>query len=276
MAQLLKNQPYLNTEKHWDNDEMLLMQCKAMNEQKGNLKGYDCPKCKNKGYIYVIDKENLSQKTRLCDCRKIRENYNRMRRSGLGDLAERYTFNSFKTDTPLQRQMKEKALKFTKEAKARNGVWLFVGGMSGSGKTHICTAISNELSNSALNVKYLKWAEEATKIKSVVNDRDEYEKLVAPLKNCDVLYIDDFFRPAKDEYGKGRPPSQADIRLAYEILNYRYNLNDTITIISSEQSLDEIIDLDTAIGGRINQRAEGYIMNISNRKENNYRLRKHK
>ena len=38
---------------------------------------------------------------------------------------------------------------------------------------------------------------------------------------------------------------------AFEILNYRYNNKKLITIISTEQSIDNIIEFDEALGSRI-------------------------
>ena len=45
----------------------------------------------------------------------------------------------------------------------------------------------------------------------------------------------------------GKPITQGDINIAFEIINYRY-INDLITIISSELLLDEIINIDEATG----------------------------
>lgn len=80
---------------------------------------------------------------------------------------------------------------------------------------------------------------------------------------ADVLYIDDFF--------KGKI-SETDKTLAFDIINYRYN-NSLVTIISSELLLQELIDVDAAIAGRIKQMSADYIVQIAYDDERNYRLK---
>ena len=54
--------------------------------------------------------------------------------------------------------------------------------------------------------------------------------------------------------------TDADIRLAFEILNSRYNDSQLRTIISSELTLFEILGLDEAVGGRIYERSKGFVL----------------
>ena len=77
------------------------------------------------------------------------------------------------------------------------------------------------------------WRDIAVKLKSVVNDFNEYERLISPLKNADVLYIDDFFKTGKDRVGNTMRPTEADCNLAFEIINYRYNQRGINAIIST-------------------------------------------
>ena len=79
----------------------------------------------------------------------------------------------------------------------------------------------------------------------------------------DVLYIDDFF--------KGKI-SDTDKTLAFDIINYRFN-NNLVTIISSELLLNDLINIDAAIAGRIKQMAGDYIVQIAYDDERNYRLK---
>lgn len=110
------------------------------------------------------------------------------------------------------------------------------------------------------------WTSEAAKLKACVNDID-YENLIWPLKSVDVLYIDDLFKPT----GANSQPTSADIRLAYEIINCRYNAGDKVTIISSERTVSEICDIDEATGGRIMEQAGEYCLNVSHDKAKNWR-----
>ena len=113
------------------------------------------------------------------------------------------------------------------------------------------------------------WRDEAVKLKAMVNDTVQYEKTMQELKTVEVLYVDDFFKCGQVEGGVQKPTA-ADVNLAFEILNHRYNNPGFITIISSESTLDEIFSIDEAVGGRIGERAQGYVINLSG-KEKNYR-----
>ena len=80
--------------------------------------------------------------------------------------------------------------------------------------------------------------------------------------------IDDFLKVQR-----GQQPTPADINLAFEIINHR-DVKNLRTIISTEKTIDDIISLDEALGGRINRRSRGYQMNIAYDKNKNFRLRK--
>lgn len=147
----------------------------------------------------------------------------------------------------------------------RNGRIFITGN---SGKTHLCTAVCGELLKREKAVRYMMWRDESAKLKAVVNDSAEYSRLIDELKKIEVLYIDDFLKVQR-----GQPPTPADINLAFEILNYRH-ANKLQTIISSEKTLDDILSLDDAVGGRIYELAKGFGMSIAYDKNKNYRLRK--
>ena len=178
-----------------------------MNNAQGNLKGYDCKKCKNKGYFYtVLDGIFTAHE---CECKGVRNDLNRITKSRLGASLERCTFNSFVTNGALQRRMKELALDFTEKAKNRSGKWLFAGGQPGSGKTHICTAVTGELLRSGLNARYIVWNDEAVKIKAKITDFEEYSAAVSPLKCCEFFTLTTFSKPQRTKTAKeNRPPPQ--------------------------------------------------------------------
>ena len=118
-------------------------------------------------------------------------------------------------------------------------------------------------------------AADGKKLKGIVNEADEYSAELGRLQTIEVLYIDDFFKPvtAEDRDGNLRtvPPSPADIRIAFEILNYRY-INRLPTIISSEWHLSELADMDEATASRIAERCGEYAMVIGRDKKRNHRL----
>lgn len=214
---------------------------------RGDLTGYDCPECLNRGYFMRVD-ENGVRYTEVCRCMEIRRNVWRIQVSGLGDLVERYTFDAWQTPEAWQRDILNAAKRFAEQPEG----WFAVFGKSGTGKTHICTAVCGELMRRGYETRYMLWRDVGTQIKASMNDPEEYRRLVNPLKTAEVLYIDDLFKT-----GKGQAPSTADVNLAFEILNYRYNTTRYITILSSEMGIEEIMLLDEAVGSRIYERTKG-------------------
>lgn len=240
-----------------------------VNAQTGTLTGYDCPICHNKGFVEtVIDNTerygypSFDTGARECACMTIRRSRQMLKTSGLSHLADRCTFDAYKATTPWQKAIKASAERFSD---ADTG-FFFIGGQSGAGKTHICTALAVSFINRCKSTRYMLWTDEAARLKACAND-DQYASLVWPLKSVDVLYIDDLFKPT----GVNSQPTSADIRLAYEIINYRYNAGNKITIISSERTIDEIFAIDEAIGGRIREYAGENCHNIGRDKAKNWR-----
>ena len=242
-------------------------ECRNLNSLQGDLKGYDCELCKNKGVVYVVKGDyTVAQE---CKCMPVRQTLVRAQKSGLEGILKQNTFEAYRTDEPWQEKIKKTAISFLDDYKEN---WFFIGGQVGAGKTHICTALVSELINRGYAAKYMMWKEEATKLKSVVNDVDSYEPLMHELKTIPVLYIDDFFKTSLDDRGNRVPPTQGDINLAFEILNHRYNQN-KITIISSEMTIRELIACDEAVGSRIFQRTKKYQLSLSKDQNKNQRLK---
>lgn len=146
----------------------------------------------------------------------------------------------------------------------RNGRIFITGNC---GKSHLCTAIAAHYIKAGQNVKYMIWAEEAKKLKSLVNDFS-YQDIIGQYKDVNVLYIDDFLKVKA-----GEEPTPADINLAFEIINHRIMSRDNITIISSEKTIDELMDYDEATMSRIYQKAGKYKIKIAKDKNKNYRTR---
>jgi DNA replication protein DnaC len=115
------------------------------------------------------------------------------------------------------------------------------------------------------------WREDAPKIKSSIKDSEEYVRLVEPLKTVDLLYIDDLFKTGRSDTGEPQRPTVADINLAFEIINHRYTAGLT-TIISSECTDAELIDIDQAVAGRIIERSRKHCISLKG-KEKDYRLK---
>ena len=236
------------------------------NRSEGNLNesdGYNCPECKNKGYIAKLDANGYEVHVD-CKCRVVRKTLARIKRSGLGDMLADCTFEKYNAVDAWQIHCKEKAQAFCSDDESK---WFFIGGQVGCGKTHLCTAIASYYINNGAEVRYMLWAEDAKRLKALVNDIT-YQEKIDVYKSVDVLYIDDFLKTKQ-----GESPTTADINLAFEILNHRLLDREKITIISSEKLLDEIIDYDEATMSRIKQKARRYTLNIKRDRSRNYRLR---
>ena len=236
--------------------------------------GYDCPLCKNKGFISVMTTEygKITERLNFCKCDEIRRQRLRLKKAGLLDAVSKLTFDRYQVKDRWQQVIKETALRFCQDD-AHNV--FFIGGQSGAGKTHICTAITAHYINQGKKAKYMVWFDEATRIKGIVNEAEEYSAAMRELKESEVLYIDDLFKPIKGANGQILPPSYADIRLAMEIINYRYNNPGKITIISGERTIDELLNIDEALAGRISELSKegGYCINLQKDSKRNWRMR---
>ena len=219
------------------------------------LDNVDCKECNNTGRI-LYEKDGTLY-SRECQCMPKRRSLRRIKNSGLSDMMNRYSFDNYETPDETLRKTKAKAVAYVSEASS----WFYIAGRSGSGKSHICTAICSELIKTGKDVYYMSWRDESTAIKACVTDTDAYESKMKKLKTVDILYIDDFLKGSDTD---------ADIRLAFEIINSRYNDTKLRTIISSERDITELLERDEALGGRIYERAKGYTLKSP---DSNWRLR---
>lgn len=245
------------------------------NQSVGNLDkedGIDCPICKNKGFIEeVVEgfRGDYTSSLRQCECMKQRKSLQRLKKSGMAESIEKLTFATFETTEDWQKSVKERAQRYVQGLGSK---WFFIGGAVGCGKTHICTAICGELLKQNMSIKYMSWSEESVKLKGKVND-DDFDDLIRQYKDVDVLYIDDFFKTRRSRTGEVQYPSDADIKLAYQIINFRYTANKK-TIISSEWILDELMNFDDATSSRIYEMCRGgSMLQIDRLTERNYRMR---
>lgn len=241
-------------------------QCRWDNERVGDLDkqdGYNCKICRNKGYTAVVsDKYGYEEIIHIsCECQKIRKSIKIMQKSGLKDSLKR--FDEFIVSQDWQRLIKETAMDFVKQDRAR---CFYIGGQSGAGKTHICTAIAREYMLRAKPLLYVMWLTEIDRLKSY-DDFEDRTSRMKELSEIEVLYIDDFFKPC----GK-QPLSRGDIAKTMELIDRRYKSPGKITIISSELTLNEVAVSDQATAGRIFEMAKGeFALDIPKGIEKNYR-----
>lgn len=237
------------------------------NSERGGLEDYECNVCRNKGNIakvYYDERYDMVREGFVeCKCMRIRKAIWRMKASGLENAIKTQIFDTFKADEPWQVEMKNTAQDYAKNPDG----WLFVGGQVGCGKTHICTAVCRELLRAAKSVIYMSWQSAITRLKSSITDSDEYYRNLDEYRSAEVLYIDDLFKPVQ-----GQEPTAADIRIAYELINHRY-ITKGLTIVSSERTVSELINVDEAVGSRIYEMSKGHCLNLRKDANKNFRLR---
>lgn len=225
------------------------------NAMPGDLKHYDCPKCLNKGrYARLVDGKEAFF---TCDCLEKRKSNKQLDESGLKDTVRRYTFGTYSTGHSWQAKVKSQALEYVEDEDG----WFCITGQSGSGKTHICTAIAGGMIAKGVPTRYFKWREDGKTAKGLVGSSD-YDKFMRNVREIKCLYIDDFLK-AKD----GRV-TDGDVNLAFDIINSRYCNAGLLTIISSELSIDRIISIDEAIGSRIYERSKRHYINLVGQDKN--------
>jgi len=240
------------------------MKADSLNKAVGNLTGYDCPICLNRGN-YAIPKENGGVSVIECDCMKIRRFVQKTEDSGLREVIKSYTFDTYQDAEIWQTTIKQGAVVYADKPDG----WLLFCGQSGCGKTHLCTAVCCRLLLAGEEVRYMPWRQDARELKAMESNRQV--EALNKLQTAPVLFIDDLFKVGRAADGSCNPTA-ADVNLAFDIINYRYTKRLT-TIISTERAPAELVDIDEATGGRIIEMAKGHTYCIERKPGRNYRLR---
>ena len=221
-----------------------------------------CELCGDVGYRHYI--ENGQEMVEECECLN-RINFERnMKKSGAN---KDMTFENWHSHDNWQTDMGAKAVEYA-DGGYLTGQWFFAGGQVGCGKTHICTAILHELIKTNIGCKYMAWRDEAVQLKAIVNQHEEYHQRLMEICKSQVLYIDDFWKTQQ-----GMKPTQADVNLAFQIINFRYQDKKYVTIISCEHTVKKLMEFDEAVGSRIYERSKAYRVEIEKDENKNYRLK---
>lgn len=216
-------------------------------------KEYQCEKCKDTGLI-KIEKAGQTKVMYCPDCKKKRDLERWLSQSGISkNDYNRYKMTNFLTDTKESSKMADMARRFLNDKNAR-GIGYF--GRSGTGKTHICIAICQEMKKEH---HYWRYRTQIQRIKAVMyKDLDQYEELLKIPKTSTCLYIDDLFKGA----WTGGVISNQDLQIMFDIIDARY-INGLQTIVSSEYKLNQIAGEDEAIGSRLYEMLNPYILHVS-------------
>lgn len=234
--------------------EKLMKNCKTEEDN------YDCPKCRDFGYVFIKNEDNCDVAV-PCECLAKKQSLEKLKKCGLSNAFKKKTFSTYSTDKTYQIKAKHQALKFCDEFIDKNSSILLCG-KPGSGKTHLGIAVMLNLINENVGCRYVEYNTMIMNLKQCVMDEENFIREMDKYLNPRVLFIDDFL--------KGKITS-ADLNYIYRIINSRYLKNKPL-IISTEKSIDEIISWDEAVGSRLVEMAGENIITFGENSKN-YRLR---
>lgn len=266
MLEKLNLNPFGLSVQQYDPAAAAKMKADTFNSTSGDLTGHDCKKCSNRGSI-AFPRDDGSIYTRECSCMRIRRCVWEMERSGLKNIIREKTFDTYTATEQWQEAIKTGAMAYANNPEG----WLLFCGQSGSGKTHLCTAVCRQRLLSGDEVRYMPWRDKIAELKATALDNDRRSTIINGYKSAQILYIDDLYKIGKAADGSSNPTG-ADIGLAFEIINYRY-VNQLPTIISTEKTPQELVEIDEATGSRIIEMAGSNVFSICRDSKRNYRLR---
>ena len=145
------------------------------------------------------------------------------------------TFDSF--DASKQ----PKAFRICKDylSKYHTGDSLLMIGAYGTGKTHLATAIVNELLDNGVPALYDTWAGHLQRL------RDEFDngerRYLALMKKVDVLIVDDLGKDKQTEWND---------EILFEVINYRYEHRKPV-VITTNATPRELEDRHPAVYSRL-------------------------
>ena len=225
-----------------------------------------CLICLDDGFIWGED-DGGNRAVKKCVCRIAKESENRIRYSRLAHVLDNWTLANFATGNEWQTRMKDTATRYIKAIEDGQKPWLFAGGAVGSGKSHICTAICGELLKMHA-VRYFQWQTDARRLKGFATDPETYDEQLNRYLNVEILYIDDLLKSRNQGVLN---PTDADIKVAFELLNGRYAANKPV-IITSEWLMDELMGADEGTFSRVFEKTKGFRVEVKREQGRNYRM----
>lgn len=190
---------------------------------------YTCTDCSDTGFVG----------TKMCKCLKQLLITKNIQSSGMGNLIDQQSFDNFNIDVyknqPEIKARMERNLKFAKafaENFARHHDNLLLIGTTGTGKTHVSTAIAKEVISQGFDVLY-------DSTQNIVNDfeKDKFksgynqtESASDKYLECDLLIIDDL---------GAEFITQFSVSSLYNLINTRQNKG-LSTIISTNLTASEL------------------------------------
>lgn len=225
---------------------------------------YKCDVCRDTGYL-IKQEEGSQPIMQRCKCQEIEIAKRQWKSAGLNPDKSKQTFANFETWNNSSKLAKQTAITYLKnytDIKDTRKNSIMLCGQVGSGKTHLSIALALNFIQKGIRVVYMPYRDVITEIKQNMLDEEFYKKQISKFQTVEVLLIDDLF--------KGKV-TESDINIMFEIINHRY-LNYLPIIVSTEFTMERMLNFDEAVGSRIYEMCKDYTVQIEG-KENNYRLK---
>ncbi|MGE7840533.1 ATP-binding protein [Lysinibacillus sp. NPDC093712] len=255
-----------------------------------NDKQYECMKCKDVGGLFEMkvdeDENSITYGKSFqiwvdCECEKNRVVSKLMKASEITEEFKAMTFDNFFTNgaPKVVQDMHLLATKYYAEfeqiQKTKQNSIAYLG-QPGSGKTHLLIALANlMMTEKHKSVLYFPFVEGFDDLRS---DFEKLEAKMIRMKQVDILFIDDLFKPVTKQMKDGErikvpQGSEWEIKQLYSVVNYRY-MNHKPVFISSELTFDEmIVQMDEGLGTRFYQMCKQFFIHIDKDLGLNYRLK---
>lgn len=227
--------------------------------------GIQCSRCGNTGFITGDNIDGYETVTPCPACYERRQVARRLKASGISpEDYENCRLTTFMADTEISRQMLSMANAYLTSRQPGQGFGLF--GTAGTGKTHLCIAVCQEITRKYNEPHYYfsYRTEMPALIKALKSYSNTYDDAVRRWKECDNLYIDDLFKMAVRSGTDKNPASiePDDLKVMFDIINARY-MNKKATLFSSEIAVNELSQIDGALGSRIYAMIKPYGMKVT-------------
>lgn len=244
-------------------DDFEQLKCAQENSRRIECKtGVECELCGNKGRIITYDAEAKAKNVFPCTCEPRRRTIEHLMNLGLWEQVRRCRIDNFVIRQDHQQIMASTAQRFVADASATG---LLFSGQPGCGKTHLSNWIFGQLSSGrSLRGRYMNWLSAVRDIKAAAQNGDS--SVFDSWKTAPLLYLDDFLKVRS-----GSTPSDADVKLAFELMNFRLERK-LLTVISSEWALEEIMGIDEALAGRIRQLCGAYVVHVARDAKKDFRI----
>jgi DNA replication protein DnaC len=206
--------------------------------------------CDGSGWVAVDTGKFIAMKVCVCKLEETR----RRQLYAIGDPDA--DFENFRVDSEYQQRMLNTAIAWEGEG------WLSLLGQSGAGKSHLAISALKKRIAEGEDVHVESWTKYVDVVKKRFEEGSKSSELKKRCESVEVLLLDDLF--------KGKV-TDADIQQTFELLNARY-CKKLATIITSEMTIRDMLNIDQAIAGRIGEMSRGSLIQLEKDMRKNYRL----